>query len=158
MPEGQSEPPRCIDRFVGRYGFLSNFYRGTFSDESGRSYPTLEHAYQAAKATNQFDRERILMADTPLKAKRIGASIAISDDWMSRRVGVMEHFLRRKFAPGTELAAKLIETAPSPLAEGNDWGDTFWGTVNGEGQNVLGELLMRIREELAGAAPLPTSD
>lgn len=155
MDAGQREPTRRIDHFVGEFAFLSNFHRDSFSDESGRTYPTLEHAYQAAKATNQFDRERILMAATPLKAKQLGAAISTAPDWLERRVAVMDHFLRRKFAPGTPMAAKLLATGEAPLAEGNNWGDTFWGTVNGEGQNVLGVLLMRIRAELAGAAPDP---
>ncbi|MCX5689066.1 MAG: NADAR family protein [Planctomycetota bacterium] len=159
MHAGQSEPTRRIDYFVGDHAFLSNFHRDSFSDESGRTYPTLEHAYQAAKATNQFDRERILMASTPLKAKQLGASITTAPDWHERRVAVMDHFLRRKFAPGTQMAAKLLATADAHLAEGNNWGDTFWGTVNGEGQNVLGVLLMRIRDELAGTAQaLPQAD
>ena len=71
----------------------------------------------------------------------------------------MDHFLRRKFAPGTEMARKLLGTGNAHLAEGNNWGDTFWGTVNGEGQNVLGVLLMRIRDELAGATlPSPSGN
>lgn len=159
MHAGQSEPTRRIDYFGGDNAFLSNFHRDSFSDESGRTYPTLEHAYQAAKATNQFDRERILMASTPLKAKQLGAAITTAPDWLERRVSVMDHFLRRKFAPGTEMARKLLGTGNAHLAEGNNWGDTFWGTVNGEGQNVLGVLLMRIRDELAGATlPSPSGN
>lgn len=34
------------------------------------------------------------------------------------------------------------------LIEGNDWGDTFWGMVDGEGENNLGKILMRVREEI----------
>lgn len=152
MHAGPSEPTRRIDHFAGEYAFLSNFHRDSFTDESGRTYATLEHAYQAAKATNQFDRERILMATTPLKAKQLGATITTAPDWLDRRVAVMDHFLRRKFAPGTQMAQKLLATGAAHLAEGNNWGDTFWGTVNGEGKNVLGVLLMRIRDELAGVA------
>ena len=34
------------------------------------------------------------------------------------------------------------------LIEGNTWGDTFWGQVDGKGENKLGKLLMKIRDEL----------
>ena len=36
------------------------------------------------------------------------------------------------------------------LEEGNTWHDTFWGVdaKTGEGQNHLGKILMKIREEL----------
>lgn len=30
--------------------------------------------------------------------------------------------------------------------EENNWGDKFWGTVNGVGENHLGKILMRIRD------------
>jgi hypothetical protein len=56
--------------------------------------------------------------------------------------------LRAKFAPGTELAGKLLDTGGAHLEEGNTWGDTFWGTVNGAGDNYLGLCLMKVREEL----------
>lgn len=42
----------------------------------------------------------------------------------------------------------LINTQDAYLEEGNKWGDTFWGTVEGKGQNVLGNLLMEVRELL----------
>ncbi len=34
------------------------------------------------------------------------------------------------------------------LIEGNTWRDTFWGIYEGKGENNLGKLLMKIREEL----------
>jgi hypothetical protein len=30
----------------------------------------------------------------------------------------------------------------------NHWKDTFWGVYNGVGKNMLGKLLMQVREEL----------
>ena len=42
----------------------------------------------------------------------------------------------------------MIETGDEYLEEGNTWGDRIWGTVNGKGQNNLGKILMRVREEL----------
>lgn len=44
--------------------------------------------------------------------------------------------------------AKLLATRDRMLIEGNDWGDTFWGMVDGEGENNLGKILMRVREEI----------
>jgi len=34
------------------------------------------------------------------------------------------------------------------IEEKNSWGDTFWGTCEGVGQNHLGRLLMKTREKL----------
>lgn len=36
------------------------------------------------------------------------------------------------------------------LEEGNTHGDKVWGTVNGVGENRLGKILMRLREEFRG--------
>jgi predicted NAD-dependent protein-ADP-ribosyltransferase YbiA (DUF1768 family) len=60
----------------------------------------------------------------------------------------MQSLIRQKFAPGTELGNKLIETGTGKIVEGNNWGDTFWGVCNGQGQNMLGKILMKQRESL----------
>jgi predicted NAD-dependent protein-ADP-ribosyltransferase YbiA (DUF1768 family) len=43
----------------------------------------------------------------------------------------------------------LLLTGDCELVEGNTWGDKFWGVCDGEGENHLGKLLMKIRAELA---------
>jgi len=42
-----------------------------------------------------------------------------------------------------------LDTGKSELIEGNTWGDTFWGVSGVIGQNNLGKILMKIREELS---------
>lgn len=53
-----------------------------------------------------------------------------------------------KFSQNEELKIKLLATGDEHLEEGNTWGDRIWGTVNSKGQNHLGKILMRVREEL----------
>lgn len=53
-----------------------------------------------------------------------------------------------KFSQNENLKARLLETGDKHLEEGNTWGDKIWGTVNGEGENNLGKILMRVRAEL----------
>jgi predicted NAD-dependent protein-ADP-ribosyltransferase YbiA (DUF1768 family) len=74
-------------------------------------------------------------------------------DWPQVRLGIMDDLLRQKFAAGSELATMLV-AIDGHIAEGNSWGDTFWGVdlVTGEGENNLGRLLMTIRDELRAAA------
>ena len=62
----------------------------------------------------------------------------------------MYWLLKRKFAKGMPLANLLLETANDQLIEGNNWGDTEWGVCKGVGKNMLGKLLMQIRDELRG--------
>ena len=40
------------------------------------------------------------------------------------------------------------------LEEGNRWHDTFWGIDQntGKGENHLGKILMKVRDEIAGTA------
>jgi hypothetical protein len=60
----------------------------------------------------------------------------------------MESLVKEKFTRDTELGAKLVATGDEELVEGNYWGDTFWGVCRGVGQNHLGKILMKVREEL----------
>lgn len=41
-----------------------------------------------------------------------------------------------------------MTTGNAELIEGNTWNDTFWGVCNGEGENNLGKLLMKVRTNL----------
>ncbi len=141
-----------IDRFVGDYRFLSNFFPREVTSDTGHTYASVEHAYQAAKATTEENRIVIAAATSPKKAKRRGAKLPPPPDWEGRKVEIMRRLIRRKFAPGTELAAKLVETKDAELVEGNDWGDTFWGRCDGVGENHLGRLLMETRADLRGAS------
>jgi hypothetical protein len=153
-PEVGVEPsptPSRVGRFEGEFGFLSNFSRGPFTFE-GRRYPTAEHAYQAAKALDPNDAERIRLLPTPWGARVLGNGVTMRPGWDDLRLGIMERILRAKFKPGTRLADMLAATGSAELIEGNWWGDTFWGKVDGVGQNRLGRLLMGIRAEVAPVA------
>jgi ribA/ribD-fused uncharacterized protein len=147
-PRRDSVPTTRIDRFAGEYRFLSNFFRSPVTDERGVKHPTVEHAYQATKATTDQDRNRIAAAKHPSKAKRIGGTLAVDAAWPARKDEVMRRLLVQKFAPGSDLAVKLLATGTAELIEGNVWGDTYWGAVDGVGENRLGRMLMDIRREL----------
>jgi hypothetical protein len=135
-----------IEAFAGAHSFLSNFYPSDL-EYGGEVYPTVEHAFQAAKTFDLAERRRIRDLTNPAQAKRAGRRVALRDDWERVKVGIMEALLRQKFADPT-LRAELRETAGRDLVEGNTWGDRFWGVYNGRGQNHLGRLLMKIRAEL----------
>jgi predicted NAD-dependent protein-ADP-ribosyltransferase YbiA (DUF1768 family) len=44
----------------------------------------------------------------------------------------------------------LLATGDAEIQEGNTHGDLYWGVDlhTGEGENVLGKLLMKVREEV----------
>ncbi len=62
----------------------------------------------------------------------------------------MYEIVKAKFVQNTELGKKLCSTGEAPLAEGNSWHDVFWGVdeKTGKGENNLGKILMKVRDEL----------
>ena len=66
--------PDIIDSFTGQYRFLSNFSPAQIRMR-GMLYPTVEHAYQAAKTTDERERRVVRTAPTPAGAKRAGKRV-----------------------------------------------------------------------------------
>lgn len=153
-----------IDRFRGEYSFLSNFYPCSIYWEA-LLYPSVEHAYQAAKTVDHSQRKSIAGAATAASAKKMGKLVSLRPDWEREKLMIMLELLWLKFRPGTDLASNLLSTGYSVLIEGNTWGDTYWGICRGTGRNILGKVLMKIRDCLykmsecrRECAALPYSD
>lgn len=154
-----------IDKFFGEYRWLSNFHLCSIEYE-GIIYPSTEHAYQAAKSNDPEIRKQCLemnckevkrwgrsLGDEILYVDKQGAHMKLSKDWDTgptwgqKRVRVMYDINLYKYKNHPELKKKLLATGDAQLIEGNTWGDKFWGVCNG-GANMLGKILMLIREEL----------
>jgi len=136
-----------IDSFRGEFAFLSNFWYASFK-HGKRTFMTVEHGYQALKAVDPKERIWVASAPTPLIAKRRGREIVLRKDWESVKLDIMYQLVLAKFVQNEDLAEKLLATGDAILVEGNDWGDRFWGKVDGEGKNHLGKILMQVRKEL----------
>jgi ribA/ribD-fused uncharacterized protein len=137
-----------ITEFQGEYRFLSNFWMCPVNIE-GIQFPSAEHAYVAAKNPSREWVRYVLSKQTPGEAKRIGRTATLRPDWEEVKLPFMEIILRAKFQ-NSDLAHMLCETAPREIIEGNRWRDTFWGVClhTNQGENNLGKLLMKIRDEL----------
>jgi len=135
-----------IESFKGKYVFLSNFYPCPIYllDEW---YPSVEHAYQAAKTLNPLERKDIRTARTAAGAKKAGRRITLRPDWDQVKLDIMRDLLTQKFTDPV-LRAALKATEDTELVEGNWWGDRFWGVCKGVGENHLGHLLMDIRDKI----------
>jgi ribA/ribD-fused uncharacterized protein len=137
--------------FFGPFSFLSNFYileNGVWLD--GLYYPSIEHAYQAAKWP--YDQRMQFLDVTSAKAKRLGKETPNfnSKKWDKNKVALMSGLCRQKFVNNPKLKQMLLMTEDAHLEERNSWNDTFWGTdTNGVGENHLGKILMNIRSDLA---------
>lgn len=141
----------AITDFRGEHDFLSNGYPCNILHEN-QVYPSVEHAFQAAKTNDLVEREKIRTAPDAPAAKVLGRAVSIAPDWDARRLTVMENLLRQKFELNLDLKIKLLMTGNQELVQGGMRGDTFWGKdKTGQGQNNLGLLMMKIRDEVRTA-------
>jgi ribA/ribD-fused uncharacterized protein len=144
-----------IENFSGKYEFLSNFSPSPVVWD-GRIWETVEHLYQARKTKNRGEQEKIRNAPTPGKAKRLGRKVSSRDDWEKVKRNIMLDCVRLKFNSSDLLTNKLADTSPQKLVEGNSWHDNTWGNCdcskckNTRGENLLGKILMQVREEISG--------
>lgn len=131
-----------------KYAFLSNFFEAEVT-YGGLTYGSNEAAFQAQKCMT--DEEKLPFTTArPSRSKGMGRRVKLRGDWEEVKVGIMEEIVRAKFNQHPELAGRLLATGDKQLIEGNTWGDTCWGvdTRTGQGENHLGKILMKIREEL----------
>ncbi len=116
------------------------------------TFPTAEHAYQWKKySENRKDiSEMILNAKSPHLAKEISDSHKSEQPagWHERKVQVMEEILRAKADQHQDVRDTLKKTGNRIIIE-NSPVDSFWGCgANGKGENHVGKLWMKIRDEL----------
>jgi ribA/ribD-fused uncharacterized protein len=149
-PATTRSAPAKIAEFQGEYRFLSNFWPAEVTYED-ITYPTTEHAYQASKTLDPEARKRIAALPTPAEAKAEGRKLKLRDDWETAKFVVMEDVVRLKFTKHADLREKLLATGDALLEEGNTWGDRVWGVYQGQGENRLGKILMKVRDELRAA-------
>jgi ribA/ribD-fused uncharacterized protein len=146
-PRAATTTAAKIGEFQGEYRFLSNFYPAEVVFE-GITYPHVEGAYQSAKTLDMNERRRIAAIIDPAEAKRAGRALKYRADWEQVKFEVMETCVRYKFTHHPELREKLLATGDATLEEGNKWDDRIWGVVDGVGENRLGKILMKVRDEL----------
>ena len=110
----------------------------------------MEHWFQACKATNRREFDRILACASAGEAKRAGRQVQLRYDWEQAKFGVMLFALQGKFALEPYRSALLI-AYPRPLAEDSP-GDFVWGARDPDGgyggRNLLGLALMCVRADL----------
>jgi predicted NAD-dependent protein-ADP-ribosyltransferase YbiA (DUF1768 family) len=76
----------------------------------------------------------------------------MKDGWETSKFDVMLDLLKQKFT-NKELGEKLLATEDAILVEGTYWHDNCWGVCScrecsGVGTNMLGTLLMQVRNSL----------
>ena len=140
-----------IDCFDGEFEFLSNFSDHSFSLD-GVVWKTSEHAYQAAKTLDFDEAETVRLTKGPGAAKRAGRKVTVREDWDQVKGEIMRDILIAKFTQNPDILDALKNTCDAALIESNTWHDNIWGDCScekcekKEGKNMLGNLLMWLRE------------
>ena len=118
----------------------------------GEMYKTAEHYFQSQKFShNPFTSDEVRNASGPGDAFKLARkySNAIRSDWhKGAKEDVMLKVLRKKFTQNEQLKYLLLSTCDKKLVEDSP-DDDYWGIgKDGDGDNVLGELLMQVRKEI----------
>lgn len=135
------------------YGVFSNLFRRPMEFE-GRVYPTAEHAYQAGKARKEEVREWILSAPSPSLVAMAAHGLYtwdIAPEWSRTKFDRMRRILTAKFTQHEDFKELLLSTGSARLVEAGRTDNAvnrIWGEVNGKGKNMLGILMMEVRDEV----------
>ncbi len=131
------------------FGQFSNFARYAIILD-GETWPTSEHYFQAQKFKDNAYRQKIRESKSPMEAARLGRDRKqqLRQDWESVKVGVMRQAVLAKFMQHEELRMLLLSTCEAKLVEHTE-NDDYWGDGgDGSGKNMLGRILMDVREHL----------
>ncbi len=118
----------------------------------GVLFSTVEHAYQAYKFKDTAPEifNQIVAAYSSDEAKRIADrnKDQVCRNWDEIKVDLMENLLRAKISQNPYVKEKLLQSKDYLLCEDSNQ-DSFWGIgPKRDGQNQLGKLWMKLRDEL----------
>ena len=132
-----------------KYGCFSNFAHYGFELDE-KWWMTSEHYFQAQKFYGTEYVEIIRLLDNPMKAAKMGRNrnLPLREDWEEVKDDVMRKAVYAKFSQNIELKNILLDADSEYIVE-NTSNDYYWGCgTNGSGKNMLGIILMEIRDKL----------
>lgn len=153
-----------VTLFFRRGSPLSNFYPCRLTDPTdGLNYSCSEQYYQAAKADCFQDHEAykyIMKSNNPAHMKVRAERIKNVDkaEWARIKRGILRRAVLLKFSQNPRLRRALYRTRGT-IVEASP-GDSYWGVGRSlwdprasepkswRGENVMGQILMEVREQL----------
>jgi ribA/ribD-fused uncharacterized protein len=150
------------------------FYRGPFSQFHASRFTVGAHDYVCAEQYMHAEKarlfgdiamaERIMKSGSPHEHKLMGGRVSgfVQETWDTHKTTIVAAGNRAKFGQNAGLRRRLLDTGDAILAEANPK-DFIWGIglaeddpaaldpANWEGENLLGEILMAVRDELAAS-------
>ena len=138
------------------YGGLSNMCSG-FPIQIGEDvFLTSESLYQVCRFNEYSDIQRIIQREKSPMSSKMKSKKYISntrDDWDDVRVDIMNWCIRMKLKCNWNKFGNLLLSTDDQKIVEDSHKDRFWGCVSDEndylvGRNVLGKLLINLRDEL----------
>lgn len=143
-------------RFYGHNPAKKGWMFSNFSDQpvtmNGMIFSTSEHYFQYMKfvTTDPDWAEKIRLSPNPTVCKKMGGSREhpLRADWEEVKDQVMKDVLIAKADQHPIFKNELLSTGNATIIEASPY-DYYWGEgKDGSGKNMLGVLLMEVREEL----------
>lgn len=148
--------------FWGDDDVYSNFYRFEFKYK-GKTFFCSEQAFMWEKAMLFGDKNiagQILKSTHPYECKKLGRKVKNYDDkkWGKVREDIWKEILINKFS-SEPLKSEILKTKNKILVEASPydklygiglevWDDRVLDENNWKGKNLLGKILMGVREDL----------
>jgi len=149
---GQTEKEKMTIYFYTKgeeYGCFSNFSPHGFELDA-LWWATSEHYFQAQKFTGTPYAEQIRLVRIPKDAARMGRDRKhpLRSDWEQVKDDIMRKAVLCKFETHADIRDVLLSTDDELIVE-NSPIDYYWGCgADGTGKNMLGQILMEVRQVL----------
>lgn len=118
----------------------------------GQRFATMEHGFHFRKFNEHEPRiaAKILAAPSPFAALELAKKHKPKRraDWGDVKVGIMTELVRAKAVQNRDVREALLATGNKTIVENSPWDDFWGGGPDGNGQNQMGNILMRVRDEL----------
>ena len=140
---------------IGKWWFLSPYAEFPIKmevDGNIYTFPTVEHYYQAMKFYATDERFHTILAlknpnEARLVTKTSEYKINRRSDFAENKFAIMESGMRARFTQNPQAAAMLKATGDAVLIKSCAVCYKC-GFGEGSGENLMGKILMKIREEL----------
>ena len=132
-----------------QYGCFSNFSKHSFELEN-KEWATSEIYFQAKKFEGTVYEEKIRSMTNSLEAAKFGRNreLPLREDWETVKDEIMRKAVLAKFSQNADIKEILLQTGEKEIIEATTE-DYYWGCgTNGTGKNMLGKILMEVRELL----------
>lgn len=143
--------PIKFNRVGDDYGWLSNSAPYPISVD-GKMWYSAEHYFQSTKFHDITVQRQIHRTRSAAQMLEIASNpkLRIRRDWDEVKIDFMEKAVRTKYTQLPELKMLLLGTGDAPLIAHSDEDSYWYDGGDGSGRNILGLILMDLRDSLRG--------